>query len=60
MLYDHFFFQGVQHVYFAKVMLTVSLNGNPMIKLIMHRDEIHKKKSNNVLNENVNVAKHSR
>ena len=38
-----FFFQGVQHVYFAKVMLTVSLNGNPMIKLIMHRDEIHKK-----------------
>ena len=37
------FFQGGQHVYFAKVMLIVSLNGNPVIKLIMQRDEIHKK-----------------
>ena len=30
-MFQFFFFKGVQHVYCAKFMLTVSRNGNPVI-----------------------------
>ena len=36
------FFRGVQHVYFAKFMPTVSHNDNPIIMMI-HKTKMHKK-----------------
>ena len=51
-------FRGVQHVYCAKFMLTVSRNGNPII--MIYRDKIYKENFNNVLNQNVIMTKELR
>ena len=51
-----FFLKDVQHVYFAKFMLTVSLNGNPIIKNI-EIDNIYEENFNNVLNKNAIMTK---
>ena len=51
--------KGVQHVYCAKIMLTVSQNSNPNI---YNNYVVIKKKKNfrNVSNQNVNVTKRAR
>ena len=49
------FSRGVQRVYCAKFMLTVSHNGNPVIKNNYNRDKIHKK-----LEPNFNVTDRAR
>ena len=49
------FSRGVQRVYCAKFMLTVSHNGNPVIKNTYNRDKIHKK-----LEPNFNVTDRAR
>ena len=46
-------FRGVQHVYCAKFMLTVSRRGNPII----NRNILYKENFNNVLNQNVLMTK---
>jgi len=50
------FFQGVQHVYGAKFVLTVSHNVNPIINNVQ-RDQNTQKYLNNVLHQDVNVTK---
>ena len=49
-------FWGVQHVYCARFMLTVSHNVNPIINNI-YKNKIHKKNLNNVKNLNVKMTK---
>ena len=46
-------FRGVQNVYCAKFMLTVSRRGNPII----NKNILHKENVNKVLNQNVIMTK---